>query len=120
MGTYIDRRGDPAVRIAFGYSRTDPQTAAMLFVSDERVVWARMTEDEVRANFMETSVPLVVAIRKLNEVMSTGGATFEARRLMWFIQNEPIWMLRLMDALIAMKTMWRNACLRAVNATSER
>lgn len=120
MGTYIDRRGDPAVRIAFGYSTTDPQTAEMLFVSNERVVWERMTEDEVRANFMETSVPLVVAIRNLNAVMSTGGATFEARRLMWFIQNEPIWMLRLMDYLIAMKTMWRKASRRAVKVAYER
>jgi len=120
MNTYIDRRGNAAVRIAFGYSSTDPRTAAMLFVSGELVVWRHMTEAEVKESFIETSVPLVVAIRKLNDVMATGGASLEARRLMWFLQNEPIWKLRVMDALIALKAMCQKASWAGMKKASVR
>lgn len=120
MTTFIDRRGHPAVRTAFGYSRTDPRTTTMLFVSNERLVLERMTDDEVRCSFVETSLPPQEAIRKLKEVMATGGASLEARRLMWFLDNEPVWMLKLMDALIALKCTLRRTVAVSANEARAR
>lgn len=104
MQTYFDRRGNPAVLVAFGYSATEPNTNTVLCVCEDRLAMRRLSDQELRVTFIRTNVPAKKTMRQLEQVMRVGGAQLEARRYMWLVQGEPLWKISLLDALIALKT----------------
>lgn len=104
MQTYFDRRGNEAVLIAFGYSLSESKTNTVLCICDDRLAMRHLSDQELRNEFIHSSVPAGDFMRRLRLVMIEGGAELEARRFMWLIEGEPLWKIRLLDALIGMKT----------------
>ena len=103
MQTYFDRRGNVAVLIAFGYSLSDARTNTVLCVCDDRLAIRRLSDQELRKEFIRTTVPAVDVMRRHKRVMGERGAEMEARRYMWLVQGEPLWKINLLDVLIALK-----------------
>lgn len=92
---YLDAVRNPAILVSFGYSRHTARTTQALTVRDGRVVSVWITPEEFEAQYVESSVPFLVAAHALKNIGRAGGIDTEARNYLLLVLNAPAWRVAL-------------------------
>jgi hypothetical protein len=100
VSTFLDRHNNPAILLAFGYSRTEDRTTKVLAVLSGRVVVRRITPTEFDAAYAASQVPPDIAARALESIARARGCDLEARRTLLLFLDAPAWKIKVVDLLI--------------------